>query len=170
MQTSRDTDAGVTRTALRPSASTQRRRPARRYTMASSTAEQASTSRTSTTESPQLGPISQFEHHLKYLSDSYLSFFQERHVLRFRSPSEVLTFFSQSEGRGCLVSSFSLSHPLTRLSASALFSVESLNRLHKKAKAFDIYLDDRRDSTTLRQAWSEVRDGVERGKLANPIT
>lgn len=122
MQTSRDT-----RTALRPSSSTstQRRPPARRYTMASSSSEQASTSRPSTTDNLQLGPISQFEHHLKYLSDSYLAFFQER------------------------------------AKAEEAY-VESLSRLHKKAKAFDIYLDDRRDSTTLRHVWSEVRDGVER--------
>lgn len=52
---------------------------------------------------------------------------------------------------------------LDGLKSPLLCSVESLSRLHKKAKAFDIYLDDRRDSTTLRHVWSEVRDGVERG-------
>jgi len=51
---------------------------------------------------------------------------------------------------------------LDGLKFPVLCSVESLSRLHKKAKAFDIYLDDRRDSTTLRHVWSEVRDGVER--------
>lgn len=37
-------------------------------------------SRVSTSDSPQAGPVPLFDQHLKYLQDSYLSFFLERFV------------------------------------------------------------------------------------------
>ncbi|TFK57655.1 RhoGAP-domain-containing protein [Heliocybe sulcata] len=40
--------------------------------------------------------------------------------------------------------------------------VESLLKLHKKAKTIDTYLDGRAESSTTRSAWSEVRENVER--------
>ncbi|KZW02078.1 RhoGAP-domain-containing protein [Exidia glandulosa HHB12029] len=41
--------------------------------------------------------------------------------------------------------------------------IESLRRLHAKAKSIDGYMDDRvNHSTTTRQAWREIRDSVER--------
>ncbi|KAH7912985.1 hypothetical protein BJ138DRAFT_1171559 [Hygrophoropsis aurantiaca] len=40
--------------------------------------------------------------------------------------------------------------------------VESLLKLHRKAKSLDAYLDDRADLNTARRAWNEVRDNIER--------
>ncbi|KAJ7630593.1 hypothetical protein FB45DRAFT_915968 [Roridomyces roridus] len=40
--------------------------------------------------------------------------------------------------------------------------VESLGKLHKKIKSIDAYLDDRTDLATMRVAWSEVRDNIDR--------
>ena len=36
-------------------------------------------------------------------------------------------------------------------------------RLHKKTKTIDIYLDHGTDPSAVRQVWSEIRDGLERG-------
>lgn len=41
-------------------------------------------------------------------------------------------------------------------------SVEALTRLHNKTRALDNLLDDRAEGTTLRRAWREVRDNLER--------
>lgn len=43
--------------------------------------------------------------------------------------------------------------------------MESLLKLHRKIKSFDVYLDDRGELSTTRSAWNEVRDNVERGVL-----
>ncbi|EJD04273.1 uncharacterized protein FOMMEDRAFT_146262 [Fomitiporia mediterranea MF3/22] len=91
----------------------------------SSPSESASTPRVSTSDKPQQGPIAIFEHHLRYLQDSYLSFFQER----------------------------------AKIEESY---VDSLLRLHKKTKTIDIYLDHATEPSTVRQVWSEIRDGLER--------
>ena len=42
-------------------------------------------------------------------------------------------------------------------------SVDALMRLHKKTKSMDGFMDDRAEASTIRQVWSEIRDGVERG-------
>ncbi|KAI0063187.1 RhoGAP-domain-containing protein [Artomyces pyxidatus] len=76
-------------------------------------------------EGPQIGPIPQFDFHLRILTDSYLSFFQERKRIE------------------------------------ELY-VDSLTKLHRKAKAIDAFFDDRIDPSTTRSAWNEVRDNVER--------
>ncbi|KAA1468463.1 RhoGAP-domain-containing protein [Dentipellis sp. KUC8613] len=44
--------------------------------------------------------------------------------------------------------------------------IDSLNRLHRKVKAIDAFLDDRVELTSARKAWSEVRDNVERESQA----
>ncbi|TDL28854.1 hypothetical protein BD410DRAFT_760544 [Rickenella mellea] len=93
--------------------------------MAASSSENVPTSRPSTSDQPQQGPINLFDQHLKVLSDSYLSFFQERVKIE-----EIY--------------------------------VESLLRLHRKIKAVDSSLDLPGESTTVRRAWIEVRDNVER--------
>ncbi|THH11784.1 hypothetical protein EW145_g435 [Phellinidium pouzarii] len=90
-----------------------------------SSVESASTPRTSTSENTLLGPIALFEQHLKFLQDSYLSFFQERAKIE--------------EGY-----------------------VDSLLRLHKRAKTMDTYLDHATEPSTVRQVWVEIRDAVER--------
>ncbi|KAH7883937.1 hypothetical protein F5I97DRAFT_1930151 [Phlebopus sp. FC_14] len=94
--------------------------------MSTPTPESYATPRPSMSEpSLQSGPLPLFEHHLKVLTDSYLSFFQERKRIE-----EVY--------------------------------VDSLLRLHRKAKSIDTFLDDRTDMITARRAWGEVRDNVER--------
>ena len=45
-------------------------------------------------------------------------------------------------------------------------SVDSLLKLHRKTKSIDAFLDDRTDMSTVRRAWSEVRDNIERGSPA----
>ncbi|KAH8120524.1 hypothetical protein DFH11DRAFT_1560466 [Phellopilus nigrolimitatus] len=90
-----------------------------------SPSESASTPRVSTNDRPQPGPIALFEHHLRYLQDSYLSFFQERAKIE-----EVY--------------------------------IDALQKLHKKTKTMDVYLDHATEPSTIRQVWSEIRDGVER--------
>ncbi|KAI5124481.1 hypothetical protein M0805_008363 [Coniferiporia weirii] len=91
----------------------------------SSPLESSSTPRVSTSDRQLPGPISIFDLHLKYLQDSYLSFFQERAKIE-----EVY--------------------------------IDSLLRLHKRVKTVDIYLDYATEPSTMRQVWSEIRDGVER--------
>ncbi|KAL5495565.1 hypothetical protein ACEPAI_1028 [Sanghuangporus weigelae] len=91
----------------------------------SSPPESAPTPRVSTSDRTQQGPISIFELHLRYLQDSYLSFFQER----------------------------------AKIEESY---VDSLLRLHKKTKTIDTYLDHGTEPSSVRQVWSEVRDGLER--------
>jgi hypothetical protein len=44
-------------------------------------------------------------------------------------------------------------------------SVDSLTKLHRKAKSIDAYLDDRGDLNTARSAWNEIKDNVERGTI-----
>lgn len=46
----------------------------------------------------------------------------------------------------------------------ALRSIDALLRLHKKTKSVDLQLDERTEPTTIRQAWNEVRDSLERGE------
>ncbi|KAF8898486.1 hypothetical protein BD779DRAFT_1430902 [Infundibulicybe gibba] len=70
------------------------------------------------------GPIPLFDVHLRFLSDSYISFFQER----------------------------------KRIEEAY---VDSLLRLHRKARSMDGSMDDR-DLSTTRSAWGEVRDNIER--------
>lgn len=41
--------------------------------------------------------------------------------------------------------------------------MELLNKLHRKVKSIDGYLDDRHEPSTTRRAWGEIRDSVERG-------
>ncbi|KDQ54847.1 hypothetical protein JAAARDRAFT_181517 [Jaapia argillacea MUCL 33604] len=71
------------------------------------------------------GPIPLFDLQLRFLTDSYLSFFQER-----KRVEEAY--------------------------------VDSLHKLHRKAKAVDGWLDDRGSLNTTRSAWSEIRDNVDR--------
>ncbi|TCD68833.1 hypothetical protein EIP91_009700 [Steccherinum ochraceum] len=40
--------------------------------------------------------------------------------------------------------------------------VDSLIKLHKKAKSIDLYLDSRSESTSARGAWTEIRENIER--------
>lgn len=40
--------------------------------------------------------------------------------------------------------------------------MELLNKLHRKVKSIDGYLDDRHEPSTTRRAWGEIRDSVER--------
>ncbi|RDB29694.1 Rho GTPase-activating protein 27 [Hypsizygus marmoreus] len=84
-------------------------------------------SRPSTSDAPNSpqGPVPLFDAHLRIISDSYLTFFQER----------------------------------KRIEETY---VESLLKLHKKIRSFDMYLDDRGELSTARSAWNEVRDNVER--------
>ncbi|KAI0035293.1 hypothetical protein K488DRAFT_76750 [Vararia minispora EC-137] len=70
-------------------------------------------------------PIPQFDFQLKVLSDSYLSFFNER-----RRIEEAY--------------------------------IDSMLKLHKRTRTIDLYLDDRPDRGTVRAAWTEIRDNVER--------
>ncbi|KIJ68806.1 hypothetical protein HYDPIDRAFT_107059 [Hydnomerulius pinastri MD-312] len=94
--------------------------------MSTPTSEYAATPRPSMSEpSLQSGPLPLYEHNLRVLTDSYLSFFLERKRIE-----EIY--------------------------------VDSLLKLHRKAKSIDSYLDDRTDLSTARRAWSEVRDNVER--------
>ena len=46
-------------------------------------------------------------------------------------------------------------------------SVDALLRLHKKTKVTDVYLDHATEPSAVRQVWSEIRDGLERGGLIN---
>ena len=72
----------------------------------STTSEIPPSSRPSTTDPPS-NPISLFDVHLKYLTDSYLNFFLERQVHSYLlvqpcSESDT-TFVRQEESRGNLV-------------------------------------------------------------------
>ncbi|KAF5356100.1 hypothetical protein D9756_004035 [Leucocoprinus leucothites] len=71
------------------------------------------------------GPIPIFDVHLRFLTDSYISFFQERKRIE-----EVY--------------------------------IDSLKKLHRKAKATDAYLEEKGELSTARGAWAEVRDNLER--------
>lgn len=42
-------------------------------------------------------------------------------------------------------------------------SVDSLMKLHRRAKAVDSLFDDRTEITT-RSVWAEIRDNIERGR------
>ncbi|KAF5336909.1 hypothetical protein D9611_003445 [Ephemerocybe angulata] len=75
------------------------------------------------------GPTPLFDVQLRYLSDSYLSFFQER----------------------------------KRIEEAY---VESLKRLHRKIRSVDSQLDDRGDLSTVRSAWQEIVENVERESQA----
>ncbi|KAJ3502317.1 hypothetical protein NLJ89_g8943 [Agrocybe chaxingu] len=74
------------------------------------------------------GPIPLFDGHLRYLTDSYLVFFQERHVSRRIEETYV----------------------------------ESLKKLYRKIKSADSSLDDRGELSTIRSAWAEVVENVDR--------
>ena len=50
-----------------------------------------------------------------------------------------------------------------RLAQLRFLSVDALLRLHKKTKTIDIYLDHGTEPSPVRQVWSEIRDGLERG-------
>lgn len=51
------------------------------------------------------------------------------------------------------------------MSSDVLRSVDSLQRLHRKAKIVDASFDDRIEITT-RSVWAEVRDNIDRGVYA----
>ncbi|KAF5312338.1 hypothetical protein D9619_002972 [Psilocybe cf. subviscida] len=84
-------------------------------------------SRSSFSDSPSVaqGPVPLFDAHLRFLTDSYIQFFQER-----RRIEEIY--------------------------------VDSLRKLHRKIKTVDATLDDRSDLSTVRSAWSEVVENVDR--------
>ncbi|KAF8167804.1 hypothetical protein B0H34DRAFT_683101 [Crassisporium funariophilum] len=82
-------------------------------------------SRSSFSDTPTQGPVPLFDVHLRYLTDSYLGFFQER-----RRIEEVY--------------------------------VDSLKKLHRKVKSVDGSLDDRGDLSSIRSAWAEVVENVDR--------
>jgi hypothetical protein len=49
-------------------------------------------------------------------------------------------------------------------------SIDSLKKLHRKAKSTDAYLEDKGELNTARSAWGEVRDNLERGAFTPPYT
>ncbi|KAF8640997.1 hypothetical protein AX17_000642 [Amanita inopinata Kibby_2008] len=105
-----------------------------------------SSSRPSTSDAPYYanGPISLFDTHLRYLNDSYISFFQERYA--------DLPFVTWN---------YQPIQVLVRKRIEETY-IESLVKLHRKAKHIDSSLDDRGDLSTTRSAWNEVRDSIER--------
>lgn len=46
-------------------------------------------------------------------------------------------------------------------------SVDSLRKLHRKIKTVDAQLEERGDLSTIRSAWGEVVDNVDRGTLVS---
>ncbi|KAF9650726.1 hypothetical protein BDM02DRAFT_3164672 [Thelephora ganbajun] len=87
--------------------------------------ESPPSARPSMSAPPDQGPLALFDLYLRILSDSYLTFLQER----------------------------------KRIEEDYY---ESLVELHRKTLNVDQFFDSRLESTTLRSAWSEVRDNVER--------
>jgi len=126
-------------------------------------------SRSSLNEPHQVtqGPIPVFDIHLRYLTESYLSFFQERCVLvsalylHCEYVFMLYPFVSQEKARRSTVRTYVL---CTKSSHVNYPSIESMRKLYRKTKLIDIGLDDKGDLTTLRHAWSEVVENLDRGE------
>jgi hypothetical protein len=112
-------------------------------------------------EVPQNSPIPQFDFQLKVISDSYLSFFTERCAIRWPSrPYRRITVLQAANGRGLVRILYILRASCAHRRAC---SIESMLKLYKRTRTIDLYLDDRPDRNTVRAAWGEIRDNVERG-------
>ena len=126
--------------------------------------ESPPSARPSMTAPPDQGPLALFDLYLRILSDSYLTFLHER----FARPSSLALIWLSPDlfllaGRGSRKTSQSLRSPPSSLSiADHPHSYESLVELHRKTLNVDQFFDSRLETTTLRSAWSEVRDNVER--------
>jgi hypothetical protein len=127
--------------------------------------ESPPSARPSMTAPPDQGPLALFDLYLRILSDSYLTFLHER----FARPSSLALVWLSPDlffflaGRGSRKTSQSLRSPPSSLSiAYRPHSYESLVELHRKTLNVDQFFDSRLETTTLRSAWSEVRDNVER--------
>lgn len=108
------------------------------------------------------GPVPLFDTHLKRLSDSYLTFFQERYAFTVLLGWCCCLMLHNAGNELKRISMFSCQFPL-EMSTYIMFSIESLRRLHRKIKTADAYLDDRGEQPTTRSVWSEIVENVERG-------
>ena len=108
--------------------------------------------------------LAQFDSHLGIIEDRYLAFFRERSLNPVRVLHVKLTI--QSSGEPSRQHSQLLSDkPNLRLSGliSFLQSIDSLRKLHDKAKTVDASFDPHAEPSTTRAAWNTIRDNLERG-------
>jgi hypothetical protein len=75
----------------------------------------------------------------------------------------LLTYYFQAKDRRSLVSVVRKTGAAIRPLMSCSRSIDSLWKLHQKAKAVDSYFDSRVEPNTTRAAWNEIRDNAERG-------
>lgn len=108
------------------------------------------------------GPIPLFDVHLRFLAESYITFFQERCATPLPFSLSGSPFLQKTHRRG-LVSRPSQFHHSQIVHPCSLISIESLKKLHRKTKSADAYLEDKGELSTTRSAWAEVRDNLERG-------
>ena len=115
---------------------------------------------------PDQGPLALFDLYLRILSDSYLTFLQERFAQGSLSSSYSFSpdFCYLSVGGRSKKTSPSIRSPPSPLCSPLITpnSYDSLMELHRKTLNVDQFFDSRLESTTLRSAWSEVRDNLER--------
>lgn len=129
--------------------------------MSTSSAEAGPSGRPSTSEAPH-GPINLFDTHLRFLTDSYLSFFQERY---YSSPLvPIATYHYDYAERRLKRHSEFLCLDNVNVVLTLCDSVEALLKLHRRCKTTDIYLNGGHDVPySTRKVWDEVRDNVDRG-------
>ena len=106
--------------------------------------------------------LAQFDSHLGIIEDRYLAFFRERSLNPVRVLHVKLTI--QSPGELSRQHSQLLSDK-PNLSGLIAFlqSIDSLRKLHDKAKTVDASFDPHAEPSTTRAAWNTIRDNLERG-------
>ena len=106
--------------------------------------------------------IAQFDSHIGIIEGRYLAFFRERSLHPVRVLHVTLTVQSSGEPSRQHSRLFSTKPNLPGLIAF-LKSIESLRKLHDKAKTVDASFDPHAEPSTMRAAWNTIRDNLERG-------
>ena len=108
--------------------------------------------------------LAPFDSHLGIIEDRYLAFFRERSLNPVPALHVTLTRTVQSSGEPSRQHSQSFSNkPNLPGLISLLQSIESLRKLHHKAKTVDASIDPHAEPSTTRAAWNTLRDNLERG-------
>ena len=106
--------------------------------------------------------LAQFDSHLGIIEDRYLAFFKERSLNPVRVLHVTLTIQSSGEPSRQHSQLFSNKPNLPGL-ISFVRSIDSLRKLHAKAKTVDASFDPHAEPSTTRAAWNAIRDNLEQG-------
>ena len=106
--------------------------------------------------------LAQFDSHLGIIEDRYLAFFKERSLNPVRVLHVTLTIQSSGEPSRQHSQLFSNKSNLPGL-ISFVQSIESLRKLHAKAKTVDASFYPHAEPSTTRAAWNTIRDNLEQG-------